>query len=375
MELSALQGMARDRGEIKKAQEKSSSSGIGLKRTRDPEGTKREYRKRGCIGAGTATSRATAPRNAEITAAARVFRQNPQWATLDCREDYVSLSRTVSRHRRSTAVRLMVGIVLHGFYHRAAVECMPAALRLPSDRGLSSMEWVAAMQGVYEDMLKLGRAYRGPQGFPYRWIKNGTDIAESLRPHLSMLYGACVSISVCSRPSLCAIGSLLPPILGWYSMSSTGRCMYMRRHLARWMTCYLYPQGHPNAADWELCLNGMGSGTPRAAALLGINTYGRALVFRKVFAKASGRAYSLYDLSCFLCLSVAALRREVDIVRRRAVCKGIHRRGDRYLVQVYDGTRSRYIGSRGSVSAAKRLYARTVKLGMTGDCSMTAKGK
>ena len=94
---------------------------------------------------------------------------------------------------------------------------------------------------------------------------------------------------------------------------------------------------------WGLCLNGMGSGPPKAAALLNIDSYRRALVFRTAFAKALGRGYSIYDLICFLCLAVVELRKEVAASRRRAVSKGIHRRGDRYLVQWYDGKRFRYI--------------------------------
>ena len=222
------------------------------------------------------------------------------------------------------------------------------------------MEWASAAQGGYDDMLSMGREYRGPLGFPYRWIQSGTTIAESLRPHLSTLYDACahVSIVACRRSSICTIDNLLPTDLGWYSMSGTSRCRYMRRHLARWMTCYLYPQGRPNAGDWDLCLHGMGSGPPKAAALLNIGSYGRALVFRKAFAKALGREYSIYDLVCFLCLAAGELRKEVAASRRRKVCKGILRRGGRYLVQRYDGARTRYIGSCDSLGEAKKLYAR-----------------
>ena len=319
--------------------------------------------------------RAGAPRSVEISAAARVLRRNPGWATLDVREDYVALGQVVSGYRRSMVVKLMAGIILHGFYHRAALECMAAALRLPSDRGLSGMEWTIAAQGGYDDMLNLGWEYHGPQGFPYRWIKSGTKIAESFRPHLSILYDACVSIVSCPRPSICTIDSLLPKDLGWYSMSGTSRCMYMRRHLARWMTCYLYPQGHPDAADWDLCLNGMGSGPPKAAALLNIDSYRRALVFRKAFSKALGRGYSIYDLICFLCLAVVELRKEVAASRWPVVSKGIHRRGDRYLVQLYDGQRSRYIGSCDSVLAAKKLYARAVRSGTPGVRRVSLKAK
>ena len=107
----------------------------------------------------------TAPRSVEISAAARVLRRNPGWATLDVREDYVALGQVVSGYCRSMVVKRMAGIILHGSYHRAAVECMAAALRLPGDRGLSGMEWTMAAQCGYADMLKLGRAYHGPQGF------------------------------------------------------------------------------------------------------------------------------------------------------------------------------------------------------------------
>ena len=132
------------------------------------------------------------------------------------------------------------------------------------------------------------------------------------------------------------------------------------------MTCYLYPQGRPNAADWDLCLHGMGSGPPKAAALLNIDSYARALVFRKAFSKALGRGYSIYDLACFVCLAIGELRKEVAASRRRGVCKGIHRRGARYLVQWYDATRTRYIGSRDSLCEAKKLYARAARSGTPG---------
>ena len=84
------------------------------------------------------------------------MRRNPGWASLGVREDYVALCMVVSRLRRSMVVKLMAGISLHGVCHRAAVECMDAALRLPDERGLSGMEWTIAAQGGYDDMLNLG---------------------------------------------------------------------------------------------------------------------------------------------------------------------------------------------------------------------------
>ena len=41
-------------------------------------------------------------------------------------------------------------------------------------------------------------------------------------------------------------------------------------------------------------------------------------------------------------------------------------RGARYLVQRYDGARTRYIGSRDSLHAAKKLYARVARSGTRG---------
>ena len=72
------------------------------------------------------------------------------------------------------------------------------------------MEWALAALGAGKEMLKVSRAYRGPQAFPYRWIKDGAEIAESVRPHLSDLYEACDSIVACRRPSMCVIDSRLP---------------------------------------------------------------------------------------------------------------------------------------------------------------------
>ena len=252
---------------------------------------------------------------------------------------------------------------MHGFYHRSAVKCMAAALRLPTDSRLSATQWASAAQGGYDDMLKTSLEYQGPQGFPYKWIPDGMVIAQSLRPHLSLLYDACVSIAVCPRPSFCIIDTLLPQDLGRYSMSSTSRCRYMRRHLARWILCYVYPHVKSNAADWNLCLNGMGSGPPKAAAVLDICSYSRALALRRVLSKALGRGYSIYDLVCFLCLAAGELRKEVGVLRRRTVCKGIRLRGGRYLVTCWDGTRSRYVGSRSSLCEAKELYTKAARLG------------
>ena len=87
----------------------------------------------------------------------------------------------------------------------------------------------------------------------------------------------------------------------------------------------------------------MGSGPQQATTLLNIDSFRRALVFRKAFSKALGRVYSIYDLICFLCLAIVELRKEVAASRRPTVSKGIHRRGDRYLVQWYDGICFRYI--------------------------------
>ena len=144
----------------------------------------------------------------EVSAALRVLRANPAMATLDVREDFLALSHAVSRYRRSTAVQLTAGIILHGYYHPAAVVCMSRVLRLPSDRGLSGMQWSLAAEGVYRDMLSIGRRYVGPQGFPYQWVLSGTAIAVSILPHLHSLYDACVRIAACTRPSIVCMQAL-----------------------------------------------------------------------------------------------------------------------------------------------------------------------
>ena len=77
------------------------------------------------------------------------------------------------------------------------------------------MEWTAASQEVYDSVLELGRAYHGPQGFPHRWVKSGAEIAMSLQPYLSALYGACVCVVSTPRPSMCIIDSLLAKDMGW----------------------------------------------------------------------------------------------------------------------------------------------------------------
>ena len=110
----------------------------------------------------------------------------------------------------------------------------------------------------------------------------------------------------------------------------------------------------------------MGSGPPRAAAILNIDSYRQALVFRKAFAKAFGRGYSIYDLVCFLCLAVSELRKELAATRGRAVSKGIRRRGAYYIAQRYDGRRHRCIGSCVSLRAAEELYAKAVCSGTRG---------
>ena len=92
-------------------------------------------------------------------------------------------------------------------------------------------------------------------------------------------------------------------------------------------------------------------------------------------SRALGRGHSIYDLICFLCLAVVELRKEVAASRRRAVSKGIHRRGDRYLVQWYGGKRSRYIGSCDSLLAAKKLYARAARSGTPGVRRVSLKAK
>ena len=120
------------------------------------------------------------------------------------------------------------------------------------------MDWAIAVRGTYEDMLAAGRSYGGRQGFPYRWLPSGTEVAESLGPYLGTLYDACAGIAALRIPSFSAIDSMLPQELGRYSMTRRSKCAYLRRHLARWMTRWLYPRGVPDAADWDLCLNGMG---------------------------------------------------------------------------------------------------------------------
>ena len=101
----------------------------------------------------------------------RVLRRNRGWATLDVRNDFIALGEAVSGYGPSKVVMIMAGIILHGFYHPAAVQRMASALRLPGERGQGGMEWALAALGSYDEMLKVCRAYRGPQGFPYRWIK------------------------------------------------------------------------------------------------------------------------------------------------------------------------------------------------------------
>ena len=78
---------------------------------------------------------------------------------------------------------------------------------------------------------------------------------------------------------------LLPADLGKYSMSEASRCKYMRRHLARWMRVFAYPQVRSTSADWNLMLHGMGKGPTKGASALGINTFARAAVFTRAFSK------------------------------------------------------------------------------------------
>ena len=95
-----------------------------------------------------------------------------------------------------------------------------------------------------------------------------------------------------------------------------------------------------NAADWGLCINGTGSGPPRAAAILTIDSCRQALVFRKALVKAFGHGYSIYYVLCFLCLAASELRRELLSTRSRAVSKGVHRRGEQFT----NRARQRYGG-------------------------------
>ena len=83
-------------------------------------------------------------------------------------------------------------------------------------------------------------------------------------------------------------------------MTGTSQCRYMRRHVARWITLFVYPQGHPNAADWGLCLHSMGSAPPKGAAVLKIASYATAQVYRKACCKAPGHGLLyLAVLHCF----------------------------------------------------------------------------
>ena len=293
----------------------------------------------------------------EITAACAVARRYPGRATLDVRDDYLALSQAVSGYRGDVPTKLVVGILLHGFYDRAAVEYMAAVLRFPDVRGVSGMDWAISVRGTYEDMLAAGRSYGGRQGFPYRWIPSGTEVAESLGPYLGTLYDACVGIAALRIPSFSAIDSMLPQELGRYSMTTRSKCAYMRRHLARWMTRWLYPRGVPDARDWDLCLNGMGRAPRATAKLLKITSYEVAILFRRRLSRALGRKYSLFDLVCFLCLASNAIRSELKTVQRRSTRAGIVQRGSRFLVQHWDGGRMRYLGSVGTLREARSLYA------------------
>ena len=72
-----------------------------------------------------------------------------------------------------------------------------------------------------------------------------------------------------------------------------------------------------------------------------------------------GRKYNIYDLACFLCLASSALSREV---RRKAPPTGIFRRGSRYHVQRCMNMKTVHLGTCGTLSEAKELYARGVRM-------------
>ena len=303
-------------------------------------------------------------RRLDVTAAARVARRYPSDAALDTRQDYKVLTAVVSACRRSIAVKLVVGIILHGFYHEAAVRRMMKSLNPPTDAGVSSAQWAQAMRSSLDRMIRAGQEYDDRQRFPYPWIKDGTQIAVSLRSRLRQIHEACICIGTHSHASMSVVDQLLPSDMGWYSVSATRRCQYMRRHLARWISCFVYPHGRVEPADWNLCLHGMGSGPPRAAAILGIDSYVQANIVRRAVGKALQRPYSLYDLACFLCLQCTALSMEILATRRRAVATGIHRRRENFIVQWYDGARTHHVGTVKNLAAARKLYASAVRLGM-----------
>ena len=72
-----------------------------------------------------------------------------------------------------------------------------------------------------------------------------------------------------------------------------------------------------------------------------------------------GRKYNIYDLACFLCLANSALCSEV---RRKARPTGIFKRGSRYHVQRCKNKKTVYLGSCGTLTEAKKLYARGVRV-------------
>ena len=141
----------------------------------------------------------------KVAAGLRVLRRHPEWASLDAREDYRTLCEVAAGYPGSAAVRLVAASILHGFYHPLAVTRMAAALRLPSDRGRSSMQWATAAERSLAVMLRRADKYDGPQGFPYQWIPAGKVIARSLCSHLRALYEACVAIRHSPRRSMSVI--------------------------------------------------------------------------------------------------------------------------------------------------------------------------
>ena len=74
-----------------------------------------------------------------------------------------------------------------------------------------------------------------------------------------------------------------------------------------------------------------------------------------------GWKYNIYDLVCFLCLASSALCREVS-GRYKTPPTGIRRRGSRYHVQRCINMRTVHLGTCGTLSEAKELYARGVRV-------------
>jgi len=183
----------------------------------------------------------------------QVWKANPGLQRLEVRDDYKALHAACKKASDDCASQLFFGCFLHGLYHRSAVSDVLGKMDVSQLPGPGSRTWWPKASEALQRGLKAACAYKGAKSLPYQ-VPGGVLCWKRLMPHRLKLLQACRCIAAMSNPTFAAVDEALPLVLGPYSLLKNrgGLQKYMRRHLARFLSCFLQRRLRVTAKCWEL---------------------------------------------------------------------------------------------------------------------------